>query len=292
MMKTNFHTHTFRCGHAVGDEEAMIKSAIDNGIEILGFSDHIPLPNYRFHILKGIPHTLKDFRSFNVAIKTIITNGPSMRMPYHNKKIHISEVKRLKRKYKNKISIYQGFEAEYFEEYLDYYQGLLDSKEIDYLILGHHFNKYSIHTCYYGKLDITDEEIIKYKNDLLKAMDTNLFSYVAHPDLFMIGKKKFDNFCETITQEICQKSLEKGIPLEINAGGIRRGLRKVGNEMLYPYPNSHFFEIAGKMKCKVVLGIDAHSPKDFNDEGFKLLNDFANKYHLNVIDKFEFKMGK
>ena len=119
MIKTNYHTHTFRCGHANGDEEAMIKSAIDNKIEILGFSEHIPLPNYRYHILKGLPHTLKDINAFSVAIKTIITNGPSMRMPYSNKKFHLEEIKRLKRKYKDQITIYQGFEAEYFEEYLE-----------------------------------------------------------------------------------------------------------------------------------------------------------------------------
>ena len=56
------------------------------------------------------------------------------------------------------------------------------------MILGNHFNKYTVHTRYYGKMDISDEEIISYKNDLLKALDTNLFSYVAHPDLFMVGK--------------------------------------------------------------------------------------------------------
>lgn len=292
MMKTNFHTHTYRCGHAIGDEEAMIKSAINNGIEEIGFSDHIPLPNYRLHILKGIPYTLKDLKSFKVAIKTIISNGPSMRMPYHNKKFHLDEVRKLKKEYKDQITIYQGFEAEYFVEYLDYYQKLLDSKEVDYLILGNHFNKYSVHTCYYGKPEITDEEIINYKNDLLKAMDTDLFSYIAHPDLFMIGKVRFDSLCKSITQEICQKALEKDIPLEINAGGIRRGIRNIDGETLYPYPNSHFFEIVGKMGCKVILGIDAHDPKDFNDKAFALLNEFAYKYHLNVVDKFKFKTGK
>lgn len=292
MMKTNFHTHTFRCGHALGNEEAMVKSAIKNDILELGFSDHIPLPHYRLHILKGLPYTLKELRAFLVAVKTIYTNGPAMRMPYYSKKEHLDEVKRVKEKYKEKIKVYQGFEAEYFENYLQYYQNLLDSGEVDYLILGNHFNKYSIHTRYYGKLHITNEEIISYKNDLIQAMDTNLFSYIAHPDLFMIGKVNFDNFCENITREICLKALENDIPLEINGGGIRRGLRKAGDEMLYPYPNSHFFEIAGEIGCKVILGIDAHAPADFNDKIYKDLYEFAKKHHLNIVDKFEFKKGR
>lgn len=292
MMKTNFHTHTFRCGHALGNEEVMVKSAIKNNIVELGFSDHIPLPYYRLHIIKGIPYTLKELRAFLVAIKTIYTNGPAMRMPYSDKKKHLAEVKRVKAKYQEKVKVYQGFEAEYFENYLEYYQDILNSGEVDYLILGNHFNKYSVHTRYYGKLNITNEEIISYKNDLLKAMDTNLFSYIAHPDLFMVGKVYFDSFCENITREICQKAFENDVPLEINGGGIRRGLRKAGSEMLYPYPNSHFFEIAGKIGCKVILGIDAHAPADFNDKIYKDLYEFAKKHHLNIVDKFDFKKGK
>ena len=282
MMKTNFHTHTFRCGHAVGNEEAMVKSAIEEGIEVLGFSEHVPLPRY----------TLNHFRSFAVACKAIITNGPAMRMPYKDKQLHLEEVKRLKEKYCDQIAIYQGFEAEYFEEYLDYYQGLLNSGEADYLILGNHFNKYTVHTRYYGKMDISDEEIISYKNDLLKALDTNLFSYVAHPDLFMVGKVYFDELCENITREICQKALEKDVPLEVNAGGIRRGYRKVGDEIQYPYPNSHFFDIVGEVGCKVILGIDAHSPDDFNQDDFEALEKFAWRHKLNVINIPEFKKGK
>ena len=105
MMKTNFHTHTFRCGHALGNEEAMVKSAIKNDILELGFSDHIPLPHYRLHILKGLPYTLKELRAFLVAVKTIYTNGPAMRMPYYSKKEHLDEVKRVKEKYKEKIKV-------------------------------------------------------------------------------------------------------------------------------------------------------------------------------------------
>lgn len=289
MKKTNYHTHTFRCGHAVGDEEAMVKAAIADGIEELGFSDHIPLPHYRWHILKGMRYALNDFHALGVAIKTLFTNGPDMRMPYQQKELHLKTVKELKEKYVDQIKIYQGFEAEYFEEYLEYYQELLSSGEVDYLILGHHFNKYSIHSCYYGKNKITNQEIIEYKNDLLKAMDTDLFSYVAHPDLFMIGKVKFDEFCENITREICQKALEKDIPLEINAGGIRRGLRRVDDEMLYPYTNDYFFKIVGEMGCKVIIGIDGHSPNDFNSEIDNKLKDFIKKHNLILVDNLKLK---
>ncbi|WRK52631.1 hypothetical protein SD457_20290 [Coprobacillaceae bacterium CR2/5/TPMF4] len=208
------------------------------------------------------------------------------------KDIHIEKVKELKEKYKDQITIYQGFEAEYFEEYLDYYQELLDSGEIDYLILGNHFDKYSVATKYYGKPAISDKEIISYKDNVLKALDTDLFTYIAHPDLFMIGKIYFDEFCENITREICQKALEKDVPLEINAGGIRRGYRRVNDELLYPYPNSHFFDIVSEMDCKVILGIDGHSPDHFNQDDFEALERFAWRHDLNVIEQPVFKKGR
>ena len=42
------HTHTKRCGHAFGADEEYVQAAIDAGIKVLGFSDHIFLPNI-FH---------------------------------------------------------------------------------------------------------------------------------------------------------------------------------------------------------------------------------------------------
>ena len=42
MKKVNYHTHTYRCGHANGSEEDMIKAAINLRIEKLGICCHVP----------------------------------------------------------------------------------------------------------------------------------------------------------------------------------------------------------------------------------------------------------
>ena len=42
-MICNYHTHTFRCHHAVGTEREYIERAIAGGIKKMGFSEHIPL---------------------------------------------------------------------------------------------------------------------------------------------------------------------------------------------------------------------------------------------------------
>ena len=38
-MLENYHTHTTRCRHAAGSDEEYVRCAIDNGLQILGFSD-------------------------------------------------------------------------------------------------------------------------------------------------------------------------------------------------------------------------------------------------------------
>ena len=46
MNKTNFHTHNYRCEHAVGNVEDYVKVAIREGYTELGISDHAPMPEY------------------------------------------------------------------------------------------------------------------------------------------------------------------------------------------------------------------------------------------------------
>ena len=44
MISANYHTHTIRCKHAVGEEREYIEAAISEDFKILGFSDHTPQP--------------------------------------------------------------------------------------------------------------------------------------------------------------------------------------------------------------------------------------------------------
>ena len=46
----NYHTHTYRCGHALGNEYEMVEAALHEGCQELGMSCHIALPHYRSHL--------------------------------------------------------------------------------------------------------------------------------------------------------------------------------------------------------------------------------------------------
>ena len=83
-------------------------------------------------------------------------------------------------------------------------------------------------------------------------MQTGAYMYVAHPD--MIGSRFTDSVVDKCFTTLCEAAKELNVPLELNLLGIR-GKRQ--------YPDKRFFEIAGRVGNKIVLGKDAHSPDDF-----------------------------
>lgn len=90
----NLHTHTYRCHHAKGTDEEYVIKAIENGYDLIGFSDHAPY---------------------------LFPNGyvSSFRMLPSDAQNYADSIKELREKYKGKIDIKLGFE--YVDnEYEDY----------------------------------------------------------------------------------------------------------------------------------------------------------------------------
>lgn len=285
----NYHTHTFRCGHGAGQEEDMVLAARSMGMQELGFSEHVPLPCYRLFMLKSAFHCRYDFHAFLSLIKAMLLNGQGMRMPFSMKKTHEKIVRELKRKYQRDITIYLGYECEYFPGYIPYYQKMLKNKTIDYLILGNHFDQYPLHQYYYGKNKLSDKMLRDYRDHVIAAMETGLFSYIAHPDLFLMGRDHFDELCQEVTYDICLAAKRMNIPLELNAGGIRKGMVEKDGRMVFPYASDYFFEIAGKVENDIILGIDAHHPDHFDQDVIEQLYHIVHRHHLHIIDKIEMK---
>lgn len=233
MIKYNYHCHTQRCHHAFGSDEAFVQAAIGEGYRVLGFSDHIPFPyktGYQSHI----------------------------RMSMEELPDYLASIAHLKEKYAGEITLHTGFEAEWFPEYGDYLRGLFD-QGVEYMILGQHYpisEEFSRQTTVLGK---KDDGALRYADAVAEALQTGLFSYLAHPDLFMKYRpdlpieEQFTPACERVTDTICQAALEAGVPLEFNLLGQLEG---VG------YPSNAFWEYARKWNNPVIFGVDAHSPAE------------------------------
>jgi histidinol-phosphatase (PHP family) len=261
--KNNYHTHTFRCGHAgnYADEEYVL-AAINNGFETLGFSDHIMLPGVFQSGIRGDYSLLDDY---------------------------VKSINCLKEKYHNQIKIHLGFEAEALPDFYDYYRDLLSNKKIEYLILGNHsYFENNQMTSYFMDSSKMYEDLEKYTSLLIDAMATGLFKYVAHPDLFMKYFKIWDDSLIDATNRICDASIKYNIPLEINLACCFDRVPNIGIKDVFKYPYIEFWKIVSKKECKVIIGIDAHKPSRFNRA--QEVVDYtlsALDLNLNIIDKIE-----
>lgn len=233
-MKYNYHTHTELCHHARGTNEEFVLAAIEAGFDEIGFADHSPWPYDNF--VSGIRMTPDKLEEYCLSIKE------------------------LKEKYKDKISIKLGLECEYFPKYFPWLKEKIKEHGIDFIILGHHFSKDEPGSEYNGNMK-TPEELYNFRDDIIEAMETGLFSYVAHPDIFMRGYPEFDEHCEKISRQIIEKAIETNTPLEYNLLGLSHS--KNDGKQGYPYPS--FWELVSLMKPPVTMGIDAHTPEAYLD---------------------------
>lgn len=250
----NLHTHTSLCHHADGTMEDYVLSAIKEKLYCVGFSDHTPLPE-------------------NIFSK--------VRMSHEELNFYVNEIDKLTTKYADKILILKGLECEYFPEFHEFHKKNYMNFKLDYLVLGTHYlkikNKWL--SVFSDLKDIHD--LKNYSKTIIDSIDSKLFLFIAHPDLFMNSYKKWDKNAEACSKEILCYAEKTGIPLEINGYGFRKKSCKKRNTLtLYPYEN--FWKLASNYSVKVILNSDAHSPIDIY-KGIEDGNLWVEKYRLNLI---------
>lgn len=250
-MLFNYHTHTYRCNHAIGTGREYVEKAIEAGIKTLGFSDHAPY---------------------------IFPNGyrSSFRMKEDELCGYADEVRALAKEYEKDIRILLGFELEYYPDYHREEVAFLRTVNPDYLLLGQHYlncEEGYANVCF-SKKD-SDYLLQAYVTQVISGLATGDFLYLAHPDVISSEFSK-----ETVEKEftrLCDFAKKNEIPLEINLLGLKDKRH---------YPCGEFFEIAGRVGNDVIIGIDAHSPEKLTD---KAVEDEAlsmvKKYNLNLITK-------
>lgn len=250
-----YHSHTKRCGHASGEDEEFVLSAIKMGIKRLGISDHVIFsdPKYNQPGVRGNSDLLEDY----------------LKSCYY-----------LKDKYKDQIEIKVGFEAEYCPIFEDYYRDLLNSGKIDFLILGQHcYYKDSGRWWWQFNSQDPDGGIDKGVELMIQGVKTGLFSYVAHPDIYFFVVKEMTPHVEELTRNLLKACEEYKVPIEINGQGARR---KPDLETFGSYPCGAFWDIAREYDVKIIIGIDAHKPSDYDEVELDRIEDFIKLHKLKV----------
>lgn len=263
-MKANYHTHTYRCHHASGSDEEYVLAAIENGYEILGFSDH-GCWNYE----------RKDFVS-------------RIRMDKEQFDDYYRSIAFLKEKYKDKIEIKIGMEFEYFPKYMGWLKAFLQEKPLDYILFGNHYYQSDEYGLYYGMICHDDAWLSRYVDDCIAGLSTGLYSYLAHPDLFMRSRPCFDEMAYVESVRLCTWCKEHDILLEYNLEGarIQDAYKRDGS-----YPCRAFWEVASSVGCSAILGVDAHHPDSlrtdqYRNEGLSRLKALG----MNVVDQIPYPL--
>jgi len=229
-LKTNFHTHTFRCQHAQGTDEQYVKAAITGGFDVLGFADHAPWT----------------FRSGYIS---------GCRMPAEQWPDYRHSILALKERYAGQIDVRLGVESEYFPRYHDQLLRLRDDG-CEYFILASHFLDSEEESPYTGRSCAQDSEVLRYAEETVKGIRTGLYCYIAHPDLYMMSRPEFGKVEMEAADMICQAAREAGMPIEYNLLGLNDELRGWSRG----YPNQAFWEHVRKWSNDVIIGVDAHEP--------------------------------
>lgn len=256
-LKYNYHTHTYRCGHALGEDEDYVNCAIKAGIKELGFSDHAPF--------NGI-------------------SQPRVRMDFSQLDEYISSINKLKEKYKDQIKIYVGLEAEYFHEINDYYKELLT--KLDYLICGQHYALDNSGQPSYVGFKKDDKIMAKgYVDRVVEAIESGFFKYIAHPDIILNSYTIRDDFIKEQCLRIIDAAERCHVPLEINLEGMNRKVRNGAplDDIFYPY--LYFWKLLEGRDVDVILGIDAHYPEAFLQDYDKYGEEIIKMFKLHKINR-------
>ncbi len=226
-MIANYHTHTWRCNHAAGEDASYVQSALEAGMGILGFSDHTP------YFFPG-----EDYSSFRM--------WPEQFPGY------CQSVEQLKREYRGKVEVHLGVEAEYYPSLFSGLLPYLQENGVEYLLLGQHYIRNEMDGVSAGNATADTDVLKTYCHQVMDAMNTGLFTYFAHPDFvhYVGDRGKYRQYMKQVIKEA--KSCD--LPLEMNLLGVREDRH---------YPNPDFWELVAEENCRVILGADAHKPEVF-----------------------------
>lgn len=247
---TDYHMHSI-LSDGKNSYEELIETAIEKGLEEIGFSDHVCL------------------KPVSWAISEI--DIPVM----------VEQVAILKERYKEHIRIKFGIEMDYFPGMEDEIKSLINSLSLDYVIGSVHFIgdwNFDTDKSLYGKWS-NDELYRMYFELIQKAARSGLFDIIGHLDII----KKFRIYPETDQTPLIDETLkiikENNLVVEVNTGGLDRPCAE-----LTPAPN--IIKQCYYHRIPLTLTSDAHKT-DQIARHFENTSDLLRKIGVDELVTFE-----
>lgn len=233
-MPVDYHIHTRRCGHALGEMEEYVLEAQRKGLIEIGFADHIPM--------YFLPPAQRD---------------PEVAMSEQELPDYVADICKLQEKFAP-FTVKLGIEADFTPGMEEELKAILSRHEFDYVLGSIHFldgwgfdNPKYIDE--YEHREIT-EIYEQYYQILCQAAASGLFDSLAHPDLVKkLGFRPAGDISYLYEQAV-KIIAEADICVEVNLAGLRVPVAEI-------YPALPFLQLCHQFRVPVTLGSDAHKPE-------------------------------
>lgn len=229
----DYHMHTPRCNHAIGDVSDYAQVAVQLGIKEIGISDHCPMPN-----------------GFDAE----------WRMAYDQLDCYLDEVEAARTRFSSDLKIRVGLELDYVPHHNAWLQKLSDYYDWDYLIGSVHF----IGDWAFDNEDYLEDwqnknindAYVAYFDTVTESVQSGFFDIIGHPDLIkkFAHRADLDNTAVHAAQErMLQAVKQADVALEISSAGLRKPVAEV-------YPHARLLARAAELDIPFCFGSDAHAP--------------------------------
>jgi len=233
-MLMDYHVHTPLCGHAVGEPKEYMETALQRGLEEMGFSDHVIL-----HV---------DRREYSMSLDQLPR--------------YVQGVKALQRLFPN-LPIKLGVEVDYSPSSVEKIRAVLRRYSFDYVLgsvhsMGDWFFDDNRYVGEYQRRDI-GQVYEEYFRLMQEAALSGLFDIMAHPDLIKKFGYKPEDDPQPLYGETVEAFKDAGMCIEVNTSGLRKPVKEI-------YPNREFLKLCLENRIPVTLGSDAHQPKEVGQD--------------------------
>lgn len=233
------------CSHAEDKLEDIIKEYIKQKFYAVGITEHTPPFAYEF--------MYEEERALGFSVENL----------YERFERYFKEVLRLKKKYKQKIKIYAGFETETYTGFETHIKSLTKKFKPDYFVGSiHHTNdieidyskeKFDMAVKKAGNIDRLYEDYFDQQNEMIKKLKPKI---IGHFDVIRIFdkdyKKRFEN------KKIKSKILRNLDEIKKNNSLIEINMRSVYKGAKEPFPCKTIRNLIYKKNISVIMSDDSH----------------------------------